>query len=145
MLLVLINYWPHPLAVNNQASVEAPSFKINQTKLKLGTAEFVIEIADTPLKRQRGLSGQSTIGDNEGLLFIFPENSYPSFWMKEMNFPIDIIWLDENLFVVDITTNLDPQTYPQTFSPTQPVKYVLEIKAGTSQRKNITIGTQAHY
>ena len=145
LVLIIINYGPISLNDKNQTNIELPSSKINQTKLKLGINEFVIEIADTPSKRQKGLSGQLTIGDNEGLFFIFPESSYPDFWMKEMNFPIDIIWFDDNLEVVDITANIGPETYPQTFSPIQPVKYVLEIKAGSSQQKNIVLGLKASY
>src|SRR5690606_29625859 len=66
---------------------------------------FNIEIADTDQARQKGLSGRQKLPRGSGLLFIFPKPDYYSFWMKEMNFPIDIIWLDSDKKIVDIMVN----------------------------------------
>ena len=65
-----------------------------------------IEIADTGKKREQGLSGKNNIGGDYGMLFIFEKPGFYAFWMKDMNFAIDIIWLDENYTVVGIKVTL---------------------------------------
>ncbi|MDX1535781.1 MAG: DUF192 domain-containing protein, partial [Candidatus Spechtbacterales bacterium] len=63
-----------------------------------------------------------------------------SFWMKEMNFPIDIIWIGEDMRVVDITKNAKPESYPKRFSPSVLAQYVLEVVAGFSDEHGVEIG-----
>lgn len=99
----------------------------DKIKIQLGEKIYAAEIARTPEARSRGLSGREGLGENDGLLFIFEEPGYPGFWMKDMKFAIDIIWLDENLTVVDVTKNAAPDSYPQIFHPKSPAQYVLEI------------------
>jgi uncharacterized membrane protein (UPF0127 family) len=67
--------------------------------------------------------------------------------MKGMNFPIDIIWLDENLKIVDRLINVDPSTYPETYTPSASAAYVLEISANTADQYGFTNGSIAelHY
>ena len=60
--------------------------------------------------------------------------------MKDMYFPIDIIWIGENNTIVDITKNLSPRTYPKTFSPKTEAKYVLEVNSGYVEAHGINIG-----
>lgn len=60
------------------------------------------------------------------MLFVFPEAGLHRFWMKDMNFPIDIYWLGKNYEVVDVAKNVPPESYPKTFSPKSPANYVLE-------------------
>ncbi|MCC6290679.1 DUF192 domain-containing protein [Candidatus Nomurabacteria bacterium] len=85
-----------------------------------------LELAQTPEEMTRGLSGREGLPEDSGMLFVYPEDTVPAFWMKDMRFPIDIIWLDKNWMVVGIEKNLLPSTYPQTFSPPKPIRYVLE-------------------
>ena len=63
--------------------------------------------------------------------------------MKEMNFPLDIIWLDSEQKIIDIRSNLQPDSYPKTFSPNQPAQYVLEVPAGFAQNHNLNLGQKA--
>jgi uncharacterized membrane protein (UPF0127 family) len=76
--------------------------------------------------------------ENEGMFFSFATSDYYRFWMKEMNFPIDIIWLDENYKIIDITHSLATSTYPNTVSPKTPARYVLEVVAGFAKKYSIT-------
>ena len=99
-----------------------------------------VEIADEPYEQARGLSGRDFLGENDGMLFIFSQPGKHGFWMKNMKFPLDIIWIDENLTIVDITKNLSPATYPATFAPSSPVKYVLEINTGWSDKNSVRLG-----
>lgn len=86
-------------------------------------------IADSAGEREKGLSSQKSLKSDEGILFVFDKSGYYGFWMKEMNFPIDIIWIDENWKVIGINKNLKPESYPKIYYPPKPVKYVLEISA----------------
>ena len=99
-----------------------------------------VEIAATPQERAQGLSGRTTLGPGQGMLFIFQEDGAWRFWMKDMHFPIDIIWIDNNGFVVAAHTNVSPSTYPQTFEPSRVARYVLEVPAGFMAQHHISIG-----
>lgn len=105
--------------------------------ITLGNHSFEVFLADTADERIAGLSGWQKLEENQGLLFIFPQPTRPNFWMKDMNFPIDLLWLDGNMEIVGIEKNLTPDSYPRTFSPNQPIKYVLEINAGLTDRLNL--------
>jgi len=106
----------------------------------LGEKLFEVEVMDDDVERSRGLSLHSPLEDNQGMLFIFPEDDLYGFWMKDMLFPIDIIWIDKNLVIVHIETNVLPETYPKVFSPSVPARYVLELSSGQSDFLKLKIG-----
>ena len=60
--------------------------------------------------------------------------------MRDMNFPLDIFWIDENGIIVDAWKNADPDSYPQVFEPRSDALYILEVVAGFSEVYNIEIG-----
>lgn len=99
-----------------------------------------VEIADEPGEQIQGLSDKISLPQNEGMLFIFPAPFVAGFWMKDMNFPIDIIWIDKSRNIIGIEKAVSPDTFPKTFSPASPVKYVLEVNAGWADKNNIKIG-----
>jgi hypothetical protein len=103
--------------------------KITPEKINVNGKTFSLEIADTKEKMERGLSGRASLATNTGLLFIFDKPGIYSFWMKEMNFPIDIIWLDKNKKILGTTKNLLPNSYPQIFYSPTSTSYALEINA----------------
>lgn len=88
-----------------------------------------VTIADEPEERRQGLSGVAEIGDLEGKLFVFDQMGQHSIWMKDMEFPIDLIFIDNNLRVVDTIENVRPDSYPQTFTSDKPARFVLEVNA----------------
>lgn len=89
-----------------------------------------IQTALTPQARSLGLSNRETLDPFDGLLLVFKESDYHGVWMKDMNFPLDIIWLDQNGKVVHLEKTIQPQTYPQSFKPEKKASFVLELKAG---------------
>jgi len=101
---------------------------------------FKIDIADTKTERAKGLSGVKMLSKNEGLLFVFDTPGVYPFWMKDMNFAIDIIWVDENLEIVYIKENATPESFPELFNPKVEALYVLEINAGETSDSKIKIG-----
>ncbi len=121
------------------------------TNLKIKDKIISVAIADTPEKQIQGLSGQKTLGENQGMLFKFSKQSQVSFWMKDMNFNLDIIWI-ENKKIIGITADVpapvnnkryDAQdtSLPRYSSP-GPVDAVLEVNAGWSKKNNIKVGDE---
>lgn len=108
----------------------------------LGETTFKVEIVDTQDKRTLGLSGRESLPDDSGMLFVFENSYFHGFWMKDMNFPIDIIWLDENLKVVHIEKNVQPESFPEVYLPDKPALYVLEINAGEAEKNSIKVGSE---
>lgn len=104
----------------------------------------IVEVADTVEKRREGLSGRKSLGVNNGMLFILGKPDFYGIWMKNMNFPIDVIWIDENLRIVDIERNIQPDTYPEIFRPEQKSTYILEVNAGFTEIYNIDVGEEIH-
>lgn len=116
----------------------------NLTKIvKINETSILAEIADIPEARALGLSGREALTDNTGMLFIFDQPAKYGFWMKDMNFAIDIVWINEELYVIGVEKNVSPKTFPQIFHPDQAVKYVLELPAGFADEYRIDIGQYA--
>jgi uncharacterized protein len=113
--------------------------------LKIGNAALNIEIANTDAERIQGLSGRLGLSENDGLLFVFDKEGYYSFWMKDMNFPIDIAWLDKNKRITHIEKDVLPETYPKTFDSSVQSLYVLETKANFFENSKIKIGDVAEF
>ena len=124
-----------------------PDYKI--IKIKINEKIFEVEIADTTLKKAKGLSGRKCLKNDEGvcsepaegMLFLFAKPTKQSFWMAGMNFPIDIIWINGNK-IVDISKNVQPpKNYelPAIVSPSIESNKVLELSAGAVEKFNIKI------
>lgn len=108
--------------------------------LHIGDMSIRVEVARSDAERVQGLSGRDSLESLKGLLFIFPEAGYYPIWMKDMNFPIDIVWISEDLEVVDIDREVSPDTYPRSFRPSEPVRYILETNAHYADTFGIRIG-----
>jgi uncharacterized membrane protein (UPF0127 family) len=113
---------------------EFATLKINNTVIK-------VEIADTVVKKIKGLSGRQRLPENQGMLFVFDTLDYYSFWMKEMKFPLDFIWIADNK-VVEITPSVAQEDYqpPKTLTPHIRVNKVLEVNAGFAVSHGVKVG-----
>lgn len=89
---------------------------------------------------RRGLSGQTELKEGTGLLFVFDYSDKHGIWMKDMNFPIDVVWLDSQLNVVFIKKDFSPSSYPEIVYPSTNSSYVLEFPAGFLNTHHIDIG-----
>ncbi len=98
-----------------------------------------VEVADTDAKRIHGLSGREGLKDNEGMLFVFENEGLYSFWMKEMKFDLDFVWIRNNK-IVDIIQNVSHNNQEVIYRPKTPVTEVLEINAGFVEKNGIKIG-----
>ena len=107
-------------------------------------SHFDIEIADTDYETQTGLMYRPSMEQNQGMLFIFPTEAMHSFYMKNTEFPLDIIYIDGNLKIASFQKNAKP--YDESSLPSQvPVKYVLEVNAGLSDKFGLQVGDSISY
>ena len=127
------------------ASFVASHFKPT-TEVRLGSGVFGLDKADTEATRTQGLSGVKKLGPNEGMLFVFDTNDTHGIWMKDMNIPLDIIWLNESKKVVYIVKNAPPEDVVKTiYSPKDAARYVIELSAGSVQKAGIKTGDTANF
>lgn len=104
-----------------------------------GEQMMIEEVGDSQ-SLKLGLAKYDYLPINQGMLFVFQEDDYHGIWMKNMKFPIDIIWLDEDFSVVDIIDNVRPESYPKVFYPKDLARHVLELNAGRVEELEIIIG-----
>lgn len=117
--------------------------QINSPYLMINELRIPVEVVDTPEKRTLGLSYRESLASDSGMLFVMPSRRVSSFWMKEMRFPLDIIWIDGDK-IVNLSQDLPPGG-PQpknSYSSLYPVDQVLEVNGGFAEKNGIKIGDQ---
>ncbi len=121
----------------NQPKAATSEIEINGFKLD-------VELADTTAKRTEGLMNRASLGANSGMLFVFPRSGVYSFWMKNTNLSLDIIWIDEGLRVVHVEEYVPRclELVCPKYTPASDALYVLETNAGWARRSNVVIGSK---
>ena len=116
-----------------------------------GVTTYAVDVAATPEERQQGLSGRETMALDTGMLFVFEEERPLHFWMKEMHFPLDIIWIDGQCELIGVSAevptpppNAESAAIPRANSPA-PALYVLEVNAGEWQRNGMSEGDRVEF
>ncbi len=106
-----------------------------------------VEVAATQEERAKGLQSRRSMGQDEGMLFIFPSSHLQSFWMKETLLPLDIIWMDGRRRIVFIIPHVLPCETNQcpVYTPDSNAKYVLEVNAGVAAELGLGVGDQAFF
>jgi uncharacterized membrane protein (UPF0127 family) len=118
--------------------------KATEPQAKLAGKVVKIEIADTAEEKAQGLAGRTSLSDEQGMLFVFSPPTKPSFWMKDMVIPIDIVWISQGK-VVAVSENVQPQpgvadASLTRYSPQSEVEYVLELSSGWAKRYGLKPG-----
>lgn len=119
-----------------------------QVNVTVNGVELVTDIALNSTQKSKGLSVKDTLNENEAMLFVFDTEREHAFWMKNMKFPIDIIWLDDDKEVVHIEHSLEPcipDEFCQSYKPDDDSLYVLETVAGFAQKYNVTENTLVEF
>jgi uncharacterized membrane protein (UPF0127 family) len=127
-----------------ETAVEKNVYK--KKEIKIADKTLLVEVVDSLEARNKGLSGREGLEENRGMLFVFETKDVrPGFWMKDMRFSIDIIWINDDK-VVQISKEL-PYPSPDTpdrslpiYTPQVSVDYVLEVSAGFSDKNGISVG-----
>jgi len=109
--------------------------------------EIPVEVADTLKKRSLGLGKRNSLKKGWGMLFVFEKRKLHRFWMKDMQFSLDVIWLD-NHKIVHIIHNAKPSNYrdePEVMTSPVPVNFVLEIAAGWAEKLRLKTGQRMKF
>ena len=132
------------LCTRSDASDDTP-------RVEVDGIEFEVEVADTLLLRERGLTGRRYLEERTGMLFI-PDGPYVGdYWMKGMLFPLDFIWIGRDCRVVDLTVyaTIPPPGTPDheipRYRPYPPAGYTLEVNAGEVDRFGIRVGDKVEF
>ncbi len=125
-------------------NVLAQEQKQNQTALvTVGGVNLITSLSTTPDAQSKGLAIRDSLNENEGMLFIFETPQKYSFWMKDMKFPIDIIWINQDGKIVHIEKNLPPCVFLlpcPSYAPKDDSLYVLEVVSNFTNKFNINVG-----
>ncbi len=117
----------------------------SQPVLHLQDKVIFLLITDSPIERAKGLGGRKSLPEDTAMIFVFDAPGIQGFWMKGMEFPIDIIWIDGEKRIVNIEENISPDSYPKVFSPEQKSLYVLEANAGFAGENNLKVGDHLNF
>ena len=141
-----------PLPFNSTKAPQAQETK----SVKIGSVSIKVDVADSDAEKQKGLSGRSSLGKDNGMLFVISNNkTTPTFWMKDMKIAIDIIWILSSSGdvkegkIIQIDKNVQapsfgtPDNKLKLYSPKSAVDYVLEVNSGYSDLNNIKVGDSA--
>lgn len=132
-------------AASSSSVVDGENPPLPEESFSLDGATFTVEVASTMIEQARGLSFRPSLGADNGMLFLFGTGSVQTFWMKDMNFPLDMIWISGNT-VAGFSQNVPAPApgaqlwqLPIYSSPANTDK-VLEVNAGTVAEYNIKVG-----
>jgi len=119
--------------------VETSNFDI--ATLTIGENTFIVDLAKTPKEQAQGLSGRKSMANDRGMLFEFNRNSMHGFWMRGMEFPLDLVWIRGDV-VMSVEKNAPPDNSenPKIYKAPEPVDRVLEINAGLADKLGIKAG-----
>lgn len=136
---VVFLFIPSKLADDNISSV---SEKETTATILIGDHQFTVEVADTPEAREQGLSDHESLLQDHGMLFVFDQPAIHTFWMEDMQFPLDFVWINGNT-VIDIIEDVQPFDENgdiTTIQPRAPADKVLEVNAGSINTASIKVG-----
>lgn len=143
--------WPK-ISHYNEVNTSVPEKILQKNEAIGGLTDVVlpnrsvihVKIANTPQTRIQGLSGVPALDYFDGMLFIFEAEHRAGFWMIEMKFPLDIIYLNKNKEIVEIHRNVlpckDKNNCPIITAADENVQFVLEVAAGEAARQSLAIG-----
>ncbi len=116
--------------------------RVRLADVTLGGVTIRAEVAETAEARAQGLSNRASLPEQAGMLFLFDRPGIYGFWMKDMKFSIDIIWINDRT-IVDISPNVlpVPDGTPPTYRPRGPANRALEVKAGFAKAHGLSEGS----
>ena len=123
-----------------QIAAETPDADLERGRIRFAGKLLEVEVARTHAERARGLSNREFLPEGTGMLFVYPYAGRRSMWMKDMRFPLDILWFDAERVLVHVEPDVAPETYPESFSSPRLAMYVLELPAGYASRAGVAPG-----
>ncbi len=108
--------------------------------ISIGTNTLHVEVASTDAEREQGLSGRTSLAKGSGMLFVFEPSRVVGFWMKDMNFDLDMIFASDDGTIVKIDRDVLASSYPEVFPSDMAVRYVLEVPRGYAAQAGLAVG-----
>jgi uncharacterized membrane protein (UPF0127 family) len=136
----------HDLIIGKEATSSSNGY--SQANVTVNGVVLVADISASNEQRTKGLSIKDSLAENEAMLFVFDNEGEHTFWMKDMKFPIDIIWIDADKTVVHIEHSLQPcrsDLLCPTYKPIEDSLYVLETVGGFAEKHGIAKGTPVEF
>jgi len=134
IMIMIPIYYPVQTSTESKRIIEG-SVTINGEILE-------VEISDEPDEKSRGLMFRESLSRDTGMLFLFDKEGFYSFWMMNVNFNLDIIWINSNGNVVHIERDL-PSCFMScpTYAPRESARYVLELNSGVANELGLLVGS----
>lgn len=107
-------------------------------ELRVGGEVITVEVAATPESRRQGLMNRESLGRNRGMLFVFPDSDYRSFWMKDTSIPLSLAYIREDGIITGVHELVPFEL--ESVDSTAPVTYALEVNRGTFDRLGVGAG-----
>lgn len=123
-------------ACERDKSVPASEYGI--VRMQIGNQPFTLELAATDKTRQHGLMHRQTLAPDRGMIFVFPDEDYRSFWMRNTLIPLDIVYLDKAGKVVSIS-QMKPLDETGVHSVGR-AKYAIEMNEGAAAKAGVKVG-----
>ncbi len=144
LVMVLVFWARDSLEISSEIDVNAglSASGLAVKTVSVNGIDIQAELAETPVQKILGLSNRQSLKEGRGMLFVYGKPGRQRFWMKDMHFPIDIIWIDGEKVAVHLEREVMPDSYPEVFSPPVLAQYVLEVPAGYSERVGIVVGSR---
>ncbi len=140
LMCAMLSLTPSPVTAQAAREAVAPNPKLPTVDIGAGMHVIRAEVADEPSTRMRGLMMRERLGNNEGMLFVFPDKTRHCFWMRNTLLPLSIAFLDDDGTIVNIE-DMQPQT-EVSHCPIRPVTLALEMEQGWFAKRGIKPGTR---
>jgi len=127
-------------AVVNQPSYLTESLAVTDIKAPKGVIHAMV--ASTSDQKELGLSNSPSLPADSGMIFPFQYPGDYGFWMPDMNYSLDMVWISSDKKVAGITYDVPADSYPEVFYPPLPISYVMELSVGEAERFGVATGTQ---
>jgi uncharacterized protein len=124
-------------AGTGERTPELPTVTIHAS---CGEVRVRVEVADDPAEQAKGLMDRTTLGENRGMLFVFPEERERSVWMKDTQIPLSIAFIDSEGRIVDILNMKPLDDRPPHYVSSEPAQYALEVNQGFFEKRGVKVG-----
>jgi len=133
------------------AACDGGGTALQQVDVRIGDLTIEAEVANTPAERVPGLGGRDSLPRDAGMLFVHVDERQRTFWMRDMRFALDFVWISADRRVVELTQDVPPpppgtpDSDLPTYRPDVPVQYVLEVNAGVAAEAGIEVGNAVSF
>ncbi len=142
---------PTPAVVPTNTSAPTATPLPDAPLVLIGDAVYVADLAVSAEERVQGLSGRPSLDTDRGMLFVYEEDNPRTFWMPDMHFPLDMVWIRSDCTVAGVTADVPnppldtPRDQLPRYPSTGPVRFILEINAGQAGDQGIVPGAPVQF